>query len=54
MQINAFPDLVVLEQGEEAHALQEKTIKGDVVSGERDGQTDAVDLTFRRLTLASF
>lgn len=37
LQINAFPDLVVLKQEKKTHALQRKATERAKVSGERDG-----------------
>ena len=42
LQINAFPNLVVVEQEGSPYALQKKAIGGVVVSGKRDGWLDAV------------
>ena len=41
LQINAFPNLVVVEQEGNPHALQKKATRGAAVSGERDGWLDA-------------
>ena len=41
LQINAFPDLVVVEQEGSPHALQKQATRGAAMSGERDGWLDA-------------
>ena len=56
MQINAFPNLVVVEREGSPHALQRKVTGGAAVSGERDGwlntaRSDSwdVNISFYRL-----
>ena len=41
LQINVFPDLMVVEREGSPHALQRKATGGAAVSGERDGWLDA-------------
>ena len=44
LQINAFPDLVVVKQEGSPHALQKKATRGAAVSNERDGWLNAARL----------
>ena len=41
MQINSFPDRVMVKWEEESRTLQIKAIKGAIVSGEKVGQLNA-------------